>query len=93
METVNLSDYDRELLEGLTAELRHQRKKQEFPDVLISNKEAARILGVSATTISIYIRQKNLTKRTQGGVTGILLSELLKEKDPAKWADIMFYKL
>lgn len=52
-----------------------------IPTILISCAEAARYLGVSRATISARIRRRLLTKRTIGGVTGILLEELIDAKN------------
>lgn len=51
------------------------------PSILISCAEAARYLGKSRATVSTYIKQHRLTKRTIDGVTGILLSELIAYKE------------
>lgn len=53
----------------------------ELPAILVSCAEAARFLGKTRATISAYIRQNRLTKRTIDGVTGILLSELVAYKE------------
>ena len=53
----------------------------ELPVVLVSCVESARFLRVTPATISNYIRQRRLTKRTIDGVTGILLSELVAYKN------------
>lgn len=53
----------------------------ELPRILVSCAEAARYLGKTRATVSTYIKQHRLTKRTIDGVTGILLSELVAYKN------------
>ena len=45
-------------------------------DVLVSGREAARLLHKNPTTISLMIRDGRLTKTTIAGSTGIRLSEI-----------------
>jgi len=80
METHNLSDYDRSLIESLTAAIGRlevalvgQREER-----LYSCKEAAQYLGKTPQTISRYIRQGRLGKAVRGGVVGVPESELKK---------------
>ena len=47
-----------------------------FSDVLISCKEAARLLGKTTPTISRMIRDGRLNRTTIDGSTGIRLSEV-----------------
>lgn len=57
--------------------------RRRIPAVLLSNNEAARLIGVTPNTICQYIRQRRLNKTTISGVTGILLRDvvLFKKKD------------
>ena len=47
-------------------------------NVLVSGNEAARLLGVTAPTITTMLKQHRLTKVTIGISTGIRLSEIRK---------------
>ena len=76
-----LSPEDRALINELTNEIR--QSKNHVPPVLVSCAEAARLIGKSRVTISAYVKQKILTKRTIEGVTGILLSDLLELMNPS----------
>ena len=73
-----LSPEDRELINELKAELAHSRKT--IPTILLSNREAARIIGLHDSYISVLVKRKRLTKRTIGRSTGILLSDVLDYK-------------
>lgn len=44
--------------------------------ILVSCKEAARLLGVTPKTISMMLRDGRLKKTTIGGSTGILLAAI-----------------
>lgn len=66
---------DSELIKKLAEEVRLLREEM-TPDVFVSCKEAARYLGVAQQTISNYLKQGRLTKRTAGEVTGIPLRQL-----------------
>ena len=76
---VLLSDSDRILLDDLRAEMQRMNDEK-IPDVLLSCTETARYLGYSLATISTYIKQGKLTKRTKGNVTGIPLRDIMKMK-------------
>lgn len=78
-----LSPEDRMLLNELRNELRYRYSKDQLPPVLISYKEAARLLKKSPMTISNYVRQKRITPRTIDGVTGILLSDIIDRLNPS----------
>lgn len=81
MNTNYLNQDELTAIKELTAELRRG-----IPDVLLSCAETARIIGVTPNTISGYIRQHRMTKRTIGKVTGIPLRDVLtfdKKKKPA----------
>lgn len=80
METLNLSNFDRELIVELTASnnrlaaaLEGQKNEKVY-----SCREAAQILGKSPQTISRYISQGRIKKGVRGGVVGIPESELSK---------------
>ena len=77
METLNLSVADRERIDLLLKELGKLGKPVV---VLVSCKEAARLLGKSCKTISAMINDGRLRKTTIGCSTGILLSEILEIK-------------
>ena len=51
-------------------------------DVLVSCKEAARILGITPSTISMMLKQHRLKKTSIGGSTGIRLSEIRNINNP-----------
>lgn len=64
-------------LEHIMDELRDIISGQEHEDtVIISCKEAARLLDVSTKTISMMLRDGRLKKITIGGSTGISLSQI-----------------
>lgn len=70
METVDLSPQDRARIDTLI-------KLMGGPlDVIVSCREAARLLGKTPATISTMIREKRLSKVTIDGSTGIKLSEI-----------------
>lgn len=73
MNTDELTDY----VEGAVRRLTEEIRRRIIPDVLISCAEAARILKVNPSTISNYVKQKRIVKRTIGGVTGLLLSDVM----------------
>lgn len=76
---VLLSDSDRILLDELRSEMQRMNDDK-IPDVLLSCTETARYLCYSLATISTYIKQGKLTKRTKGNVTGIPLRDIMKMK-------------
>ncbi len=80
MNTEELSDY----VEGAVRRLTEEIRRRIIPDVLISCAEAARILKVNPSTISNYVKQKRIVKRTIGGVTGLLLSDVMSFKEKEK---------
>lgn len=49
-------------------------------EVLVSGREAARLLGKNPTTISLMVRDGRLVKKTIGESTGIPLSEIWRLK-------------
>lgn len=51
-------------------------------EVLVSCTEAARLMGVTTTTVSKMIREHRLRKVTLGESTGIRLSEVRKLTNP-----------
>lgn len=77
MDSVVLAPYEYDAV----IELAYALKRRTIPEVLVSCSEAARLLGVSRTTISAYIKQGRLTKRTMDDVTGILLTDLMRFKE------------
>lgn len=70
METVDLSTQDRARIDTLIKLMGGPR------DVIVSCREAARLLGKTPATISTMIREKRLSKVTIDGSTGIKLSEI-----------------
>ena len=70
---------ERNLIEQLIAELK-RKNEERIPDFLVSCAEAARYLGCSTATISAYIKQGRLSKRTIDGVTGISIRQLMNTK-------------
>ena len=52
------------------------RAREADSNVLVSCKEAARLLGVNPSTISIMLQQHRLRKAYIDGSTGIRLSEI-----------------
>ncbi len=81
-DTISLSEEDRIILLDLTAELRrfNNNSEKEKPDPLLSCAEAADYLKVARQTISAMIRDKRLQKKTRGGRTGLLKSDLDRVK-------------
>lgn len=81
-ERLTLSDYDRSLIENLTAELRRMNDNAEKakPDDLLTCSEAAALCDVTRQTISRWLREKRIRKVYRGGRQGILRSELIKCK-------------
>ena len=55
-----------------------QNRENQFDGILVSCKEAARLLGVTNKTISTRIKTGQLHKITIAGSTGIRLSEIYK---------------
>ena len=55
-----------------------ERLEKSDENVLVSGNEAARLLGVSPTTVSIMVKQHRLEKVTIGISTGIRLSDIRK---------------
>lgn len=77
---INLSEYDRSLIAGLTesnnrlaAAIEGQRT-----ETLFSCVEAAKVIGVTPQTISRYIREGRIRKAIRGGKVGIPESEIKK---------------
>lgn len=83
MET-NLSQYDRQLLEGIQSLLFRlvDVLEGDGEDRILSCKEAARILGKTPQTVSRYIARGILNKTEVDGVVGIPESELRKITTP-----------
>lgn len=79
-----LSDELTDYVEGAVRRLTEELQRRVLPDVLISCAEAARILKVNPSTISNYVKQKRIVKRTIGGVTGLLLSDVMSFKEKEK---------
>lgn len=78
---LELTSPDRARIDNLTAELaRYNDRLNAFAEVLVSCTEAARLLGKTKATISTYIAQGKLQKRTIGLSTGIPLGEVLRLK-------------
>ena len=76
-----LSDELTDYVEGAVRRLTEEIRLRIIPDVLISCAEAARILKVNPSTISNYVKQKRIVKRTIGGVTGLLLWDVMSFKE------------
>ena len=77
MEAVLFTKQDQERLAQIEKDVRSLKNK-EIPEILVSQTEAARYLGVTIQTVFRYVRQNRLKKRTLGGTTGILLSDLIQ---------------
>lgn len=72
MKSVALTPDELSAIKELTEECRRK-----IPEVLLTNTEAARLLGVSPNTICLYLKQNRLAKTTLGKVTGILLRDVV----------------
>lgn len=79
MEAVLFTKEDRERIARIEKDVR-SLKQRELPEVLISQTEAARYLGVSCATLARYIKTGRMRTRILGGVKGILLADLLNFK-------------
>ena len=78
MEIVNLSLSDRARIDALTDALdRYNNGK--FDNVLVSCREAARLLGRSPATVSIMLKDGRLKRTTIGNNTGIRLSDVIEQ--------------
>lgn len=84
METHNLSETDRKLIEALTASnnrlaaaLESQRGER-----LLTCSDVAKIVGKSPKTISRYLAQGRIKKGVRDGRVGIPESELRKIQTP-----------
>ena len=78
MEIVNLSLSDRARIDALTDALdRYNNGK--LDNVLVSCREAARLLGKSPATISIMLKDGRLKRTTLGKNTGIRLSDVIEQ--------------
>ena len=78
--TAFLSAPDRARMDNLTAELR--RYNDRFNEtVLISCTEAARLLRKTPQTISQWLKEGRIHKRTIGDSVGIMLSEVREIQD------------
>lgn len=80
MKTVEFSDKEWERIGGLVSAL----KRMYSVEVVVSCTEAARLLGKTTKTISMMIRDGRLNKVTIGNSTGILLSEIEKNRREAR---------
>ncbi len=78
MEIVNLSLSDRARIDALTDAL-DRYINWKYDNVLISCREAARLLGKSPATISIMLKDGRLRRTTLGENTGILLSDVIEQ--------------
>ena len=79
MEAVLFTRQDQERIARIEKDIR-ALKQRELPEVIISQGEAARYIGISYTTLNRYIKTGRLRIRTLGGVRGILLADLVKFK-------------
>lgn len=68
------------MLNRIITEYLERTVKERDRGVLVSCKEAARLLGKSAKTVSMMLRDGRLTKTTIGGSTGIRLADILEIK-------------
>ena len=73
-----LSPEDRELIAELKSLV--ATKRDAMPTILISNNEAARLLGVNPSYVSVLIKRNKLKRRVMGRSKGILLTEVLEFK-------------
>lgn len=80
MEAVLFTKQDQDRLAQIEKDVR-SLKYREIPEILVSQTEAARYIGVSIQTMSKYVKQNRLRKRTIGGTTGILLSDLIQFRE------------
>ena len=71
-------------LESLAAELERvtdgleRAIKEKYDDILVSNTEAARHLGVTCNTVTRYLREGRLDRVAIGGSTGIRFSQVME---------------
>ena len=79
---VELSPHDRAMIAEHTAQLRRYNDLRDEGEVLVSCTEAARLLGKTKQTISEWIAQGRLHKRTFGKSTGIQLKEIRQIQNP-----------
>ena len=78
MEIVNLSLSDRARIDALTDALdRYVNGK--YDNVLVSCREAARLMGKSPATVSLMLKDGRLKRTTIGDSTGILISEVIEQ--------------
>lgn len=80
MEINIISNEELAAIKELTEEYRRK-----LPEVLLTNMEAGRLIGVTPNTIRRYLNEKRLIRKTIDGVTGILLRDVLdfkKKKNP-----------
>jgi len=82
MVTVSLSDNDWARIAELMSII-NEKYPGKF-DVIVSCTEAARLLGRTTKTVSAMIRDGRLNKVTIGNSTGILLSEIEKNRREAR---------
>lgn len=84
-QAINLSEYDRSLIMGLTESNNRlaaalEGRKTEESDRLLTCAQAAVFLGRDRTTISRMIADGRLHKVYEGGLSGIKESELANYK-------------
>lgn len=72
-------DYDETVLARLESVADRLERHLDYPEVLVSCVEAARLLRKSPTTISTMLREGRLKKVTIGSSTGIRLSEIREQ--------------
>lgn len=84
METHNLSETDRKLIEALTASNNRLAAALEYQqsERLLTCSDVAKMVGKSPKTISRYLAQGIIKKGVRDGRVGIPESELLKIQTP-----------
>lgn len=86
MDTVCFSQEDRYLIANITHELKRLNDRREQEESLIplvmTNQQAAILLGCSRQTVNRKIREGKLHKVERGGMIGILYSEIKALRTP-----------
>ena len=86
MDTVCFSQEDRYLIANITHELKRLNDRREQEESLIplvmTNQQAAILLGCSRQTVSRIIREGKLHKVERGGMIGIIYSEIKALRTP-----------
>lgn len=77
MTQISLSDDDRKRIDSLTRELKLLNKGGRI-EILLSCREAARLIGRTPCTITTMLKDGRLTRKTIGESTGIPLSDVLE---------------